>query len=370
MPRVFPHERAARLIIAVFKVGVIFEPTNIERNFRVGRRPGKIDFIGTVYPYVNGVFKRQRRGENLSAAIIDVFADNIHSARGRHFEIVIHLLHLYKISDSLVDRFDVHERVGIFFDYSLEIGNLMRIYYADKYFLIVVLINTDAVQTRCGMFKSVSYFVFEFVALIGDDRKLACVFQTRNYPVADNARNERVNDAQTNGFVIYNESVLVYSVHEQTCKRDDGIENKRHVKEIQVRTNNAHVLGNDIRSARGRIVFNRKADAKAHDKPRDKRRIYRIMPVGNVFEILNETYLIEQYVRQRIRHRKSQRFNGKFLFDFEKSENTERHVDKKRHVRDVEIEFVLNHDGNTVDSRRREIVRHDKKCVIESKQRA
>ena len=197
----------------------------------------------------------------------------------------------------------------------------MMIYYADKHFLIVVLINTDAVQTRCGMFKSVRYFVFEFVALIGDDRKLACVFQARYYPVADNARNERVNDAQTNGFIIYNESVLVYSVHEQTCKRDDGIENKRHVKEIQVRTNNAHVLGNDIRSARGRIVFNRKTDAKAHDKPRDKRRIYRIMPVGNVFEIPNETYLIVQYVCQRIRHRKSQRFNGEFLFDFEKGEN-------------------------------------------------
>ena len=108
----------------------------------------------------------------------------------------------------------------------------MSVHDADKDFFVVMLVNSHAVQTGGGMFERMSDFVFEFVALIGDD----CEF----------------------------------AEYEITRQSNERVQYERNVEKVEIRLDFAHVLRNYVGAAGRGVVLDRKTYAEAHYKPRDE----------------------------------------------------------------------------------------------------
>ena len=152
-----------------------------------------------------------------------------------------------------------------------------------------MLINSHAVQTGGGMFERVSDFVFEFVALIGYDSELARVFKTGNDSVACETRNKSVYHAKANGFVVINsDAVRLFVEHEITRQSNESVQYECNVEKVEIRLDFAHVLRDNVRAAGRGVVLDRKPDAEAHYKPRDKRGINGVHAVRRVDERLQE----------------------------------------------------------------------------------
>jgi len=168
----------------------------------------------------------------------------------------------------------------------------MSVHDADKDFFVVMLVNSHAVQTGGGMFERMSDFVFEFVALIGDDREFAGVFKTGNNPVSGETRNKSVYHAKANGFVVINsDAVRLFVEYEITRQSNERVQYERNVEKVEIRLDFAYVLCNYVGAAGRGVVLDRKTYAEAHYKPRDERRINGIHAVRRVDERLQKNCL-------------------------------------------------------------------------------
>ena len=83
MPRLLPHICDARGIVGILYLAVVIESADLQRDTRGQIGPSKVDAVAAVGTDVDGVSERKRRGHDLPAAVVDVFADEIDAARRR-----------------------------------------------------------------------------------------------------------------------------------------------------------------------------------------------------------------------------------------------------------------------------------------------
>lgn len=147
------------------------------------------------------------------------------------------LFGLIESTESLVYVFDERERIGIFFDYVLEIDELRLVYEADNHFLILVRIAALTVQTGNAVVQFFENFLFHFLGVIGDYGKLIRLFGAGNYAIAHKAADKAVQQTHAHGAVIvfHNSFRIGLAVNEIACDCDNGIYGESHEKEVELR---------------------------------------------------------------------------------------------------------------------------------------
>ena len=144
---------------------------------------------------------------------------------------------LIESSESLVYVFDVRERVGIFFDYVLEVDELRFIDKADYHFFILVRIAALTVQTSNTVVQFFDNFLLHLLGVVGNNRKLIRRFGARYYAITGKAADKAVQKTHAHRAVVvfHNPFRVGLAVHEIACDCDNGVYGESHEKEVKLR---------------------------------------------------------------------------------------------------------------------------------------
>ena len=148
------------------------------------------------------------------------------------------LFGLIESAESLVDVFDERERIGIFFDYVLEVDELRFIDKADYHFFILVRIAALTVQTSNTVVQFFENFFFHLFGVIGYYGKLIRRFGTRYYAITGKAADKTIQKTHAHGAVVVLHGLrfgVILAVDKITCDGDNGVYCKRNEKEVKLR---------------------------------------------------------------------------------------------------------------------------------------
>lgn len=215
-----------------------------------------------------------------------------------------------------------------------------------------------------GVIELFDDLFFDSRSVRRDDREKVSSLFVLDYLIANDARKERIEDAENDGLIveIENSRHVIGRVNEERSKGYDDIDADIHEKEVEKGVLLADVHCGDIGAAGRSVQLEAARIHEAHDDARDYAREYRIN-AARIVLYHRKIEALKKQIKERIAYAENERIDAEVLVDFEDSEDTKRNVDDKREITYRETELILYHRRDTVHPRGSEFVVDDKQNI-------